>query len=306
MAAAIRQAEGKLYATLAVKMQQDPVAAATWFAGLQDSFHNLGDGVEIRANANNAFAMSVHSWGWAIDVDAELNPNFAKGSPQGIVKVVTGQDIDKGSSGKGRGNFTTGKQYEDVKVEAERLREISQDYTAAFESEDTLKQLMLRYVNGALVTNWPTSFADDLLRTAQTADQAGDDQGRNVAELLKELKEVAATGAVSKGPSTLLQPPPSLQDIIESAELARLGQTLVWLARVYRQSIAKPPPVGPPNRVASDFEGTPSTIAVHGFMNLDPDLVAALVSSGLRWLGSVGEGTKDFMHFELVNPPALY
>lgn len=304
MAAAIRNAETRLHAVLAMKAQQDPIGAAAWFAALQDSFHNFGDGVEIRANANDQFAMSVHSWGWAIDLDADFNPNFQKGSPQGIVKAVTGQDIYKGRTGKGSGNFTTGKPYEEVQAEAERLREISQDYTAAFGSEDTLKQLMLSYVNRTLGTTWPSPFADNLLRAAQKADAGRDEQGLSMVEPLKELKEAAATGAVSKG--TLIQKPASPQDFNDFAELLSVGQTLVWLARVYRESIDTPPAVGPPNRVAADFEGTQSTIAAHGFMNLDPDLVAALVSNGLAWLGSVGEGTKDFMHFELVKTPPLY
>jgi hypothetical protein len=45
----------------------------------------------------------------------------------------------------------------------------------------------------------------------------------------------------------------------------------------------------------------------HGFFNLPPELVAALVADdggGLRWLGSHA-GTKDYMHFELRDKPPL-
>lgn len=53
-------------------------------------------------------------------------------------------------------------------------------------------------------------------------------------------------------------------------------------------------------REPAQTEGTPETIAVHGFFNLQPELVAALAGTdggNLIWRGIV-EG-KDFMHFDL-------
>jgi len=55
-------------------------------------------------------------------------------------------------------------------------------------------------------------------------------------------------------------------------------------------------------KISSKAIGTAETIAAHGFINLPSELIAALVGSeggGLKWLGSVFSGTKDFMHFEL-------
>lgn len=54
-------------------------------------------------------------------------------------------------------------------------------------------------------------------------------------------------------------------------------------------------------RVEAAAIGTTATIAAHGFIDLAPELIAALTGSdggGLHWLGAT-KGTKDFMHFEL-------
>jgi Domain of unknown function (DUF4157) len=63
-------------------------------------------------------------------------------------------------------------------------------------------------------------------------------------------------------------------------------------------------------KIPSQSTGTVATVAAHGFMNLMPDLVAALTSSeggGLQWLGLVPRsgGTKDWMHFELRESPKI-
>ena len=53
-------------------------------------------------------------------------------------------------------------------------------------------------------------------------------------------------------------------------------------------------------RVAAQTEGTPSTVAAHGFMNMPSKLAAALAGSDggdLNWLGVAG--VHDLMHFEL-------
>ena len=45
---------------------------------------------------------------------------------------------------------------------------------------------------------------------------------------------------------------------------------------------------------------------MHGFMNVPPELAAALIApdgGNLRWLGAGASGTRDYMHFELRRPP---
>jgi hypothetical protein len=63
------------------------------------------------------------------------------------------------------------------------------------------------------------------------------------------------------------------------------------------------------DEIPASATGSVGTVAAHGFMDLAPQLVAALRGSdggNLTWLG-VASHTKDFMHFELrsEDQPAL-
>jgi hypothetical protein len=79
--------------------------------------------------------------------------------------------------------------------------------------------------------------------------------------------------------------------------------TLFWMHSTYRATLDKSGA-----RVAPSAIGSRGTVAAHGFLNLDPAIVAALSGSdggGLKWLGGVQGGTKDFMHFQLAAPPKI-
>jgi hypothetical protein len=86
----------------------------------------------------------------------------------------------------------------------------------------------------------------------------------------------------------------------KDAEVATLAASLVELHGIFVGTRDKQgQPIG---------QGTSlSAVAVHGFMNLQPELVAALTSSeggNLVWLGAT-LGTKDWMHFQLKSPPKI-
>lgn len=56
-------------------------------------FGSIG-GFNIRNNANNPNALSNHSFGWAADLDPELNPNIAKKNlPLDVIEGLTGLDL---------------------------------------------------------------------------------------------------------------------------------------------------------------------------------------------------------------------
>jgi hypothetical protein len=51
-------------------------------------------GFIIRENANNANELSLHSFGWALDLDPALNPNIPKKSiPTQLIQLMTKVDI---------------------------------------------------------------------------------------------------------------------------------------------------------------------------------------------------------------------
>ena len=79
---------------------------------------------------------------------------------------------------------------------------------------------------------------------------------------------------------------------------------LALLARTFRATFTAHGRVAPTARSPSDAQ-----LALHGFLSVAPEVVAALGGSDagdLRWLGAMSGGTKDYMHFELRERPKLY
>jgi hypothetical protein len=75
--------------------------------------------------------------------------------------------------------------------------------------------------------------------------------------------------------------------------------TLVEMWRIYVRSFRRGRTAGGA-RVGAETEGTPGTVAAHGFLNMPSRLVAAMSGSDagdLQWLGATT--VRDFMHFEL-------
>jgi hypothetical protein len=83
---------------------------------------------------------------------------------------------------------------------------------------------------------------------------------------------------------------------VRTAEAASLSTLLIEMHHVFTSSQKH---TGGPDSLPG--------VAAHGFMNLMPELVAALTSSqggNLLWLGS-SPYTKDWMHFELSPQPKI-
>jgi hypothetical protein len=129
-------------------------------------------------------------------------------------------------------------------------------------------------------------------------------------DLVAELRKLSQPIRSLEMPESILF---RLEPFARSADATALAKYLVELHRIFVSTrIRSGSQAGEKVNIGSS--GNLQTVAAHGFMDLMPELVAALTSNeggGLLWLGTVGtlrggaRGTKDWMHFELVRPPRI-
>lgn len=314
MAAALEKAEEKFKAMT----RGTPTAdfKLTYFGGLN-----------IRPNANNPSQLSEHSVGAAVDLDAPMNPN-ERGFPFDLVEDVTGEDLRAGvdlynvrARGKQPERLIS---YKEALKEAKRIKDISDEFRDAFQTEDELAEQMLEI---AQRRGKPSVGAKELLEAAiyaatepdpAWAPPAPEPIGKP-ARKPRPPKPAPYHEALAR----LVFPP---HEVDWTAQRELIGETVELLADMYnvfgrtivrddpkRGSASKRPHVraadDPENRARVDPKGVDPDLehlAMHGFMNIPPELAAALVASdggNLAWLGAGASGTRDYMHFELRNPP---
>jgi hypothetical protein len=281
---------------------------------------NSAGGLAIRANANAPSVLSDHSFGWAIDIDGMTqkaergvgagNPNVQQGSlaAQGIpnfwdfVKDITGEDVFKrNAKGKPVDDSAPGASADRMQ-EAERLADLSDKLMGMFASDAALMEAMVAYVERCGIAV-PEGGGVQLLSMALAAAQLGPPNGEKDDPKAERDAAIAAVVSVLHQWFAMRQPGSlPIQGPVDPRIATRLWQMgLMFLASGNAGGSTAPVP-------NAEAKGTLGSIAAHGFLNLDPMLIGALNSTdgggGLRWLGGV-KATKDFMHFELVDPPPL-
>jgi hypothetical protein len=240
---------------------------------------NKVSALNLRENRNSPTQLSNHSFGTAVDISEDFNPNVAskKVGKQmwPLVTEITGENVFASKATAGA-NIASGN-VDAVLAEAQRLSKVSQDWQAIFDDPTMgkLKTTMVTYAQ-----------AKGSAVTAESADQIiVDAKGNRSADLAK-----------------LLFPAPIAKGVKPKA----VAGTIIHLYRIFKQAWIKDKKGTPVKKVESSAIGTEGSVAAHGFLNLAPEVVAACSGSeggGLKWLGGVKTGTKDFMHFELPYLP---
>ena len=105
----------------------------------------------LRENRNAPHRLSDHSFGFAIDIDPNQNPNIGDSGALAPVEDVTGDDPTD--------DVTLGRTAAQVETTAQELRRISDEYKDAMASDTTLAPVLLRIANEgrAAVTPTPAS-----------------------------------------------------------------------------------------------------------------------------------------------------
>jgi hypothetical protein len=259
-------------------LSREPKMTADDKAAIARAVSKMG-GFNIRGNRNAPYKLSDHSFGWALDFLAAENPNIGTRAGLAAVRGVTGRNPF--------GHETEGKNAADVEATATTLADISSDYVNAMESRGTLGPRLLQLVNDA------RSAAQLKALAATTTDAILDAAIATYAK--NEIQETAILAVIA--PEASDHPPTALRE---------LTGTLASIGGAFRTSFD---PKSKTGRVKAKTEGTPGSIAAHGFVNLSPLLVSALAGTdtgGLNWLGT--SSVHDYMHFQLPDSarPTLY
>lgn len=288
-------------------------------------------GVSVRPNTNNPLNLSEHSFGAAIDINPELNPNVPN-FPVQFIGEVTGRDLLTAEGGRPKTDvFDLGKIWESLGFgekdpalrELERLLGISKQLTGIFKDDASLATGMLAVAKRK--TEVPAAVRPEALLAAAREARA---EGTKVRWMYQDPKlkvpKNSAQGEKHNALVALVFPPgpgylhPEPADEWETKRHA--AELLIKMVDVYERSFAKDKkgaPVlrgGVPSRIAPEArapegEGALPQLVAHGFVNLPAKLVSVLRAPApdggdLRWLGA-SEHTKDSMHFELKQTPPL-
>ena len=344
--------------TLGAKLRdaEELLADKGWRGEVSAALGGAG-GFNIRRNRNAPSKLSDHSFGWAVDLDASLNPNLSARFPGRAMMAATGKDVVTGAMERAGGGGSA----EDLLVPIEEIRAASEAFKDAFRDEASLERAMRAHI----VTRMKFDIAADVALLDMVKAAAGSGRaGRTAqAQLTKLLKEhwgsvpdaerwldagdreqiVANKGwkawkaekakreqadrkrwaafykrradAVAKREKLRKAGKPDadidklVDQPLQQAEIAafdaelgglaeRAAGTLIEMWGIFRGSFEGGKPGAA--RVAAQTEGTPSTIAAHGFMNM-PSKLAAVLSGrdggNLDWLGVAS--VHDLMHFQL-------
>lgn len=251
-------------------------------------------GLSVRENRSQKSKLSNHSFGCAIDVNANQNPLVRRDIIQElspVIEQITGVKLYEGSKGpleKHQGkkeekdkNFTWGLTAAEIIPEAERLRSASDKVQEQFKDEDSLKQEMLafaqKYASDKKLALPGTAEADSLLDGAKLA-----------ALKPKTMNAFARSIYIEQGPLEAAATRATAKDGLYVAQM--LTSMYRWF--VEGQQMSGPEAIAP----------GPGDVVRFGFLNLDPRIIAALAGTdggGLKWLGAQTGGNKDFMHFDL-------
>ncbi len=259
-------------------------------------------GANIRFNTNNPSVLSDHSYGSAIDINGSTSPNvkdLGPGSQRArMIAAITG--VDPSQDASGRTIDTDPRSHDAMLAEARRLALGSDRLRAAFADEESLVNAALSI---ATQRGAPSGGAEELspLLFAAAGERgrwryrpvapAGATEGRDRhRQALARFLFPTELGDQSRD-----WPPELVQATVD---------LLALLARTFRATFTAHGRVAPTARSPSDAQ-----LALHGFLSVPPEVVAALAGSDagdLRWLGAMRGGTKDYMHFELRDRPRLY
>jgi hypothetical protein len=225
-------------------------------------------GFAIRKNANDASKLSNHSFGWALDLDPEFNPNVSKTNlPLDLILKITGVDVYGAESVRLR----TPRPYDATLPDVQVLAEASAKFVAAFKNMSSLKTAC----GSSIARLFSTTLDATALDRAVAFAAAGNDAS---------LRSLLAGAGVSA---------------------SRVNECATYLKDAAKQFKAANAP-GVVAKVTGNSASVTKFGFLNMPAPLVAALIAS-DGAGLFWLGAANS-TKDYMHSELAsaNQPNLF
>jgi hypothetical protein len=227
----------------ALARRLDPVKVKVDLDAIHKDTGNPG-GFNSRANRNNPLALSEHSFGFAVDFKASLNPNIGKNGALDAVADATGVDPRKATSG--------GKTAFGLRDVATSQYDASAAYVRIMGDADLFTARIRQIVDGVRIQEKQPALDDAAARgLSESLRTGGKTPPAEGAILAAAFPAGAATSARKSAVASLLR-----------------------LARARRA--ANPAKGGHPGATSRASTGS---VAAHGFLNLPPLAVAALAGS---------------------------
>jgi hypothetical protein len=301
-----------------LRARKVPGTEQSWMEVVEASLGEIG-GFNLRENRNNPSQLSDHSFGWAFDLDTELNPNVkARLFPDTLMKALTGEDVYGGPAATA---LRAGGTVDELLPHARKLRGASDAFKGAFAGEAALKTALLAQVEAKGLKLDGTQAAALFALVAATGKRSA--RVKSIADFLSAAKlgpprpaesatagTATAAGAAPATPASTTAPATTAPATPAATTPAAPASPVAKAAAKGKAKAAEkpkeptpppPPPVwaeaaGLAELIVSGFEvlagsssgagrvpasaiGSASTVAAHGFLSLPAELIAALTGS---------------------------
>ena len=253
-------------------------------------------GIENKEEGAEQVNLSDHTFGWAIDIAASVNPNL-KDFPSTLVEGFskregfTGDVFTDPAARSLHERGTLDKMLASAKV----LKQASEDFEVVFRNENTLKSGLVSFLKrqGAEVTedeanmmfNLLEKAPPSLLKAAREKIKSKDDQIEKARKKPQEDKTYKKEQKVLEEPERQKQKEPEFKALLKSLSLMKLeGQKLEDVAyfmleayRVYLGTLQEDKPSKQGKKGALPKSGSAETTAPHGIGDVLPEQITKLV-----------------------------
>ena len=263
-----------------------------------------------RAMASNKNKLSNHALGKAVDFDPDQNPMLVKDSLN-LAEAVSGMDLHRSNQGfdeikAASDSFKANYNIEGLTRRINACTEQLQDLDKALKDLDTSIALLKTKAATGMDAQQLKRLTEEKKRKQDARKRAVDmlDLLNKAKDKLIALSEVQDSlkileqerDGLDKEISNLKQAIAELPPARDAEQAERAKQLNAELTTAQQKNTAKDAEIKKAKEKVRQL--SPPAYAKTGFLNLDRDLVNAMIDAGIEWGGN-WKSNKDLMHFEV-------